>query len=145
MRYYSHCALVLLAAASSNLFVPPAMAQDWFTMSGYPELKGSDLVEISPVLTTWQKQVTLEIRTSRRSEREGYGGVKYRSYRGMAAVDCEQRKGWFLTLTFYGLPDWEGDPVRTASYRPEEAPMVFAEIPGFPADRLINAACAAVR
>ena len=145
MRYLSRLGLVLLAAASASIFATAAAAEDWFTMSGYPELKGSDLVEISPVLTTWQKQVTLEIRTSRKSEREGYGGVKYRSYRGMAAVDCELRKGWFMTLTFFGQPDWEGAPIKTASYKAEEAPMVFAEIPGLPADRLINAACAAVR
>lgn len=145
MRYFSRLVQWLLAATTTCLVAIPATAEDWFTMSGYPELKGSDLVEISPVLTTWQKQVTLEVRTSRKAEREGYGGVKYRSYRGMAAVDCELRRGWFLTLTFYSQPDWEGTPIKTASYQPEEAPMVFADIPGTPSTRLINAACAAVR
>ncbi len=79
------------------------------------------------------------------NERVGYGGVRYRSYTGLAAVDCEQRKGWFLTLTFYAQPSWQGEPAKVANYKPEEAPMVFADIPGLPADRLVSAACAAAR
>lgn len=123
----------------------PALAQDWFTISGYPELPGTDVVQISPALTTWQQQVTLEVRTTRKSERAGYGGTPYRSYSGLAAVDCAQRKGWFLTLTFYAQANWEGPATRSASFKPEEAPMAFSDIQGKPAERLVNAVCAAVR
>ncbi|MCZ2497672.1 hypothetical protein GN316_12975 [Xylophilus sp. Kf1] len=123
----------------------PVVAQDWFTISGYPELPGTDVVQISPVLTSWQQQVTLEVRTTRKADRTGYGGVVYRSYSGMAAVDCQQRKGWFLSLSFYSQPNWEGPMTRSSNFRPEEAPMVFLDIPGAPAERLINAACAASR
>lgn len=135
-----------LAALTPLAALPlPAAAQDWFTISGYPELPGTDVVQISPVLTTWQQQVTLEVRTTRKTERTGYGGVLYRSYSGMAAVDCAQRKGWFLSLNFYTRPNWEGAATKSSSFKPEEAPMVFSEIPGMPAERLINAACAAAR
>lgn len=123
----------------------PVRAQDWFTISGYPELPGTDVIQISPVLTTWQQQVTLEVRTTRKSERTGYGGIGYRSYSGLAAVDCAQRKGWFLTLNFYAQPNWEGAATRSATFKPEEAPMVFLDIPGNPSERLVNAVCAAVR
>jgi hypothetical protein len=123
----------------------PAMAQDWLTISGYPEIPDTDVVQISPVLTTWQQQVTLEVRTTRKSERTGYGSTRYRSYTGLAAVDCAQRKGWFLTLAFYAKPNWEGTATMSASFKPEEAPMVFSDIPGKPAERLVNAACAATR
>ena len=123
----------------------PAAAQDWFTISGYPELPGSDVIQISPALSSWQQQVTLEVRTTRKSERTGYGGTRYRSYSGLAAVDCMQRKGWFLTLTFYSSVNWEGPSIKSASFKPEEAPMVFSDIPGKPSERLVNAVCAAAR
>lgn len=132
-------ALALAAAATQ------ATAQDWLTIYGYPELPGTDVVQISPVLSNWQRQVTLEVRVTRKAERTGYTGVRYRSYSGIAAVDCESRKGWFLTLTFYGEPSWAGQALQTASFKPEEAPMAFSEIPGAPAVKLIGAACAAIR
>jgi len=135
--------LAIMAALAGTTM--PGAAQDWFTISGYPELPDTDVVQISPALTSWQQQVTLEVRTTRKSERTGYGGTAYRSYAGLAAVDCAQRKGWFLTLTFYAQPNWQGTAVKSASFKPEEAPMVFSDIPGKPAERLINATCAAVR
>lgn len=131
--------LVLTLAASGTA------AQDWFTISGYPELPDSDVVQISPTLSTWQHQVTLEVRTTRKTERAGYGGVRYRSYSGMAVVDCDLGKGWFLTLTFFSQTGWQGEPIKTVNYRGDEAPMVFSDIPGNPAEKLIRAACAASR
>ena len=133
-------ALLALALASTQ-----ATAQDWFTIYGYPELPGTDVIQISPVLSTWQKQVTLEVRATRKSERAGYGGVPYRSYSGMAVVDCDSRKGWFLTLAFHSEPDWHGQPSKVSNFKPDDAPMVFADIPGAPAIKVINAACAASR
>lgn len=146
MRSTATTCLKTLSVATLLIgIVLPVSAQDWFTISGYPELPGTDVVQISPALTTWQQQVTLEVRTTRKSERSGYGGTAYRSYSGLAAVDCAQRKGWFLTLTFYGQANWQGAATKSASFKPEEAPMVFSDIPGKPAERLVNAVCAAVR
>ena len=123
-----------------------AAAQDWFTIYGYPELPGTDMIQISPVISAWQQQTTLEVRVTRKVERQGYRGITYRSYAGMAAIDCSSRKGWFLTLNFYRQPDWAGEPAAVVSdFRPEEAPMAFADIPGAPSVRLIAAACAAAR
>jgi len=133
-------ALLALAGTASV-----SNAQDWFTIAGYPELPDSDVVQISPTLSTWQHQVTLEVRTTRKTERTGYGGVRYRSYSGMAVVDCDSTKGWFLTLTFFAQTNWQGEPVKAMTYRADEAPMVFNDISGNPADKLIRAACAASR
>ena len=141
----STCFQTLAVVSALITTALPVAAQDWFTISGYPELPGTDVVQISPALTSWQQQVTLEVRTTRKSERTGYGGVGYRSYSGLAAVDCVQRKGWFLTLNFYAQANWEGPAIKSATFKPEEAPMVFSDIPGKPSERLVNAVCAAVR
>jgi len=133
-------ALVFLTGAA-----PHASAQDWFTISGYPEIADSDVVQISPAISYWNGQVTLEVRATRRNERTSYSGTPYRSYSGMAVVDCESAKGWFLTLTYYAVPNWQGAPSKVATFKPDEAPMVFNDIPGAPAGKVIRAACAAAR
>ena len=137
MRFSILTALALAAT--------PVAAQDWFTVYGYPELAGTDVIQISPVISNWQGQVTLELRVTRKSERMAYSGAPYRSYTGMAAVDCQARKGWLLTATFFGQPSWQGPPSAVSSFKPDEAPMVFADIPGAPAAKVITAACAASR
>ncbi|WPB58036.1 hypothetical protein [Xylophilus sp. GOD-11R] len=129
----------------SILMATPLAAQDWLTIYGYPELAGSDVVQISPVLSTWQGQVTFEVRATRQAVRVGYSGLPYRSYRGMAAVDCQTLKGWFLTLTFFDQPSWEGAPSGSANFKPGDAAMAFNGIPGEPSAKVINAACAAAR
>jgi hypothetical protein len=119
----------------------PAWAEDWLTISGYPELPDSDVVQISPVLSGWQQQVTLEVRVTRQNQRNGYGGVLYRSFEGLAAVDCSARRGWYLRIKYFGQASWQGESVTAANFKPDEAPMVFRDIPGASADRIINAAC----
>jgi len=133
--------LIVLAAAAATR----ASAQDWFTVAGYPEIAGSDVVQISPALSHWNGQVTLEVRATRRADRTSYSGIPYRSYSGMAVVDCESTKGWFLTLTYYGEPNWQGQASKMASFKPDQAPMAFTDIPGEPAMKVIRAACAAAR
>jgi len=132
--------VILLAAAAQQ-----AGAQDWFTVAGYPEIADSDVIQISPALNHWNGQVTLEVRATRRVERIGYSGTPYRSYSGMAVVDCESAKGWFLTLTYYSNQNWQGPISKIASFKPEEAPMAFNDIPGSPALKVIRAACAVAR
>ncbi|QHJ00064.1 hypothetical protein GT347_20020 [Xylophilus rhododendri] len=141
MRLTAAIALALAPALAAS----QAAAQDWFTIYGYPELPETDVIQISPGISSWQDQVAVEVRTTRKAMRTGYGGVPYRSYQGLAAVDCNSRKGWFLTLSFYTQPAWQGTVSKTVTFKPEEAPMIFSEIPGAPAVKLITAACAAVR
>ncbi len=121
-----------------------AQVQDWLTIHGFPELEGSDVIQISPVPSIWQQQVTLDVRVTRQSMRNGYGQVPYRSFQGLAAVDCNVRKGWYMTIRYFNQPSWAGEVVKVASFKPDEAPMAFRDIPGAPADRIINAACAAL-
>lgn len=114
-------------------------------MAGYPEIADSDVIQISPTLSHWNGQVTLEVRATRRSDRTGYSGATYRSYSALALVDCSSAKGWFMTMTYYGSPNWQGPASAVTSFKPEEAPMAFNDIPGTPAAKVIRAACAAVR
>lgn len=133
------------AAIALALACTQVAAQDWFTVYGYPELPETDMIQISPALSSWQRQVTFEVRVTRKAERLGYSGVRYRSYSGLAAVDCESGKGWFLRLVFFGEPGWQGEPIKQATFNSEEAPMRFADIPGMQAAKVITAACAAAR
>ncbi|MES2183889.1 MAG: surface-adhesin E family protein [Pseudomonadota bacterium] len=136
----SFARVTVLAALLAAL---PAWAEDWLTIAGYPELPDSDVVQISPVLSGWQQQMTLEVRVTRQNQRNGYGGVPYRSFEGLAAVDCTARRGWYLTIKYFAGPSWQGESTKSVNLKPDEAPMAFRDIPGAPADRIINAACSA--
>lgn len=115
--------------------------EEWLTIHGFPELGESDLVQINPTATPWQDQVAVELRVSRSAMRTNARNISYRSYQGMAVFDCVQRKGWYLTLSYYQEPNWRGPVTARAEFKEHDSPVVFAGIPGDPSGKLLRAAC----
>lgn len=117
-------------------------ADEWFTVYGDPERTGQDLIQIRPESITHVEGelLSVEVRITRSAMRQAYGGGLYRGHWSTAVVDCEGRKGWYARMRFYGEPGWVGPVTMERSFRQDEAPVVFKDIPD-QADRLIRAAC----
>ncbi len=55
-------------------------------------------------------------------------------------MDCDGRRAWYTRMKFYEEPGWSGPVIMERSFKRDEAPVVFKDIPD-QADRLIRAAC----
>ncbi|MDA8454258.1 hypothetical protein M4R22_05740 [Acidovorax sp. GBBC 3334] len=133
-------------AAPASVAAPDGAAaaarpEEWLTIHGFPEVPDGDIVQINPTAQQWQNQITVDLRVSRSSLRTSYSKGLYRSYRGVALFDCAQRKGWYLSLQYFGEPLWQGPMTAQIDFKENEAPVTFAGIAGDPAGKLIRAAC----
>ncbi len=115
--------------------------EEWLTIQGFPEDKTGDLVQINPTQIPWQNQFTMEVRVSRSTPRSSYRKHPYRSFKGVAVIDCGTQKGWYLALNYYAEPVWQGPVTAREEFKEDEAPVSFAGIPGEPARKLITASC----
>ncbi|GKT24841.1 surface-adhesin E family protein [Acidovorax sp. SUPP3334] len=115
--------------------------EEWLTIHGFPEDKAGDVVQINPTQIPWQNQFTMEVRVSRSTPRSSYRKQPYRSFKGVAVIDCATQKGWYLSLNYYAEPAWQGTVVAREEYKENEAPVTFLGMPGEPARKLITASC----
>lgn len=115
--------------------------EEWLTIHGFPEDKAGDVVQINPTQIPWQNQFTMEVRVSRSTPRSSYRKHPYRSFKGVAVIDCSTQKGWYLSLNYYGEPAWQGPVTGREEYKENEAPVTFTGMPGEPARKLITASC----
>ncbi len=132
-----------LAALWLATLCSSSLAQEWFTVYGDPLQPQADLIEIrlaSLSLVSRADQLSVEVRVSRRSNRNAYGGGQYRSHHSVAVMDCENQVGWYTQMKFYKLPVWRGPVTMSRSFEPGSAPVAFKDIPG-EAERLVRAAC----
>lgn len=122
----------------------PSIAQEWFVVYGDHLHSENDLIEIRPSFISTVDLPKVEVRVSRSTERNAYGGGKYRSHHSTAVIDCKDQVGWYTQMDFYGLPVWRGPVTKSRTFKVGSAPVAFAEIPG-EADRLVRAACKLVK
>ncbi len=117
-------------------------ADEWFTVYGDPERTAQDLIQIRPGSLAHLEGdlLSVDVRITRSMVREAYGGGAYRAHSSTVAVDCEGRRAWYTRMKFYGEPGWSGPVRMERSFKRDEAPLVFKDIPD-QADRLIRAAC----
>ncbi|WP_298924901.1 surface-adhesin E family protein [uncultured Ramlibacter sp.] len=134
------CALAGLLA----LAVPWAQAQGiWLTVAGDPADKAVDTVQVDPIpLEVQDNARTMRVRVSRANPRTSWDGVPYRSYVADVLFDCGANTARYLSISYYALPHWPGQPSRTISYSGGEPRwMEFRQIEPNPTQRILNAAC----
>lgn len=124
-----------------------AMAQvNWLTTAGIAGDATSDYVQLDPTrLAKESGLVTIPLRVSRSHERTSQDGIKFRSFVGVAGVDCKEMTARFLRASFYTKPNFEGSSFITKEYGSTIRPVMFREIPGDHATQTVRAACAATR
>ncbi len=129
---------VLLA----TLTLTSAADGGWFTVYGDPALVERDLIQIRPESVTHLEDdlISVEVRVTRATVREAYGGGPYRGHESLVVVDCSRREAWYTRMRFYALPGWTGAASVERTFRQREAPVTFKAIPD-QADRLVRAAC----
>lgn len=136
---------LLLAAAS--LAHGAANDGNWLTIAGDPADASADYIQIDPTAVVARQGLqTIPVRVSRVRQRTTKDGVNFRSFEGIAGIDCQARSARYLESSFYAAPDFAGESFRTDVYPPtDERPMAFREIKGNPTQRIVRAACSSRR
>lgn len=116
---------------------------EWLTLSGTPGDAASSYVQVDPArigIDGAHRGVTL--RMSLAQDVTGKDGFKLRSFEARATVDCEARTARYVSATYYGLPNFVGEPVAVKQFEDDEVrPMTLPGAPPELAARTVNAAC----
>lgn len=115
----------------------------WFTLAGDPLDNGVDYIQVDPQSVVADGVLrTLKVRVSRANTRTSTDGVAFRSFQGVAEVNCEKKTARYTSATFYNQPHFAGPPVTTLNYQRDQVrPVAFRQIDGDYSQRLIRAAC----
>jgi hypothetical protein len=127
-----------------GLVLGPALAHaDWFTVAGVAGDDQEDYIQVDPTRIRFDgERRLLDVRVSRTKTRISMDGVVFRSFQGVAEVDCAQSTARYVSATFYAAPHFAGPPVTSIEYsEASRRPMAFRDISGGFAARLIRAAC----
>jgi hypothetical protein len=135
--------LKFLAWAACAVFsVAQAAATPWLTVAGDPADPLADTIQVNPLFVRKDgPQRVMEVRVSRSMERTSTDGIRFRSFHGLVAFDCEARVARFLSSQFYKAPLWR-EPGNRLEY-PESAgrPVEFRGFDPNPRDKVVQAAC----
>ena len=116
---------------------------EWLTLAGTPGDEAGSYVQVDPTSVEAdgsKRQVSL--RMSLPQDRTGREGIKYRSFRAQAEVDCETRSARYVSATYYGHPNFVGEPIAVRHFEDGDVrPMTLAGALVL-VTRTINAACA---
>jgi hypothetical protein len=127
--------LALLACASAQA--------EWLTLTGSPGDAASSYVQVDPTsveVEGTRRGVTL--RMSLAQDRTSKDGIQFRSFQARASVDCEARTARYASTTYFGQPNFVGEPVAVRHYEEDDIrPMTLAGAPPELAAKTINAAC----
>lgn len=135
---------VLLALAIIGV-LPVSAQPEWFTIAGDAGHAAGDYIQLNPAMISKESGlVTIPLRVSRASERTSQDGITFRSFVGVAGVDCNRKTVRYLQASFYKQPNFEGASFLTKEYGAVIRPVAFREIPGDHATRIMRAACTIV-
>ena len=116
---------------------------EWLTLTGSPGDAASSYVQVDPTsITIDGAHRTVLLRMSMAQERTNKDGVKFRSFLAQATVDCEARTARYASASYFGQPNFVGEPVSVKQF--EEDDIRPVRLPGAPpelAARTVNAAC----
>ncbi|MGC3986365.1 MAG: hypothetical protein QM777_17500 [Pseudorhodoferax sp.] len=127
------CAVLTVAQAAST---------PWLTVAGDPADPLADTIQINPLFVRKDgPRRVMEVRVSRSLERTSTDGIRFRSFHGLVAFDCEARVARFVSSQFYNAPLWR-DPGPRLDY-PESRwrPVEFRGFEPNPRARVVQAAC----
>jgi hypothetical protein len=116
---------------------------NWLTLVGDPRDPTADYIQLDPRSISRDKNLrTVPVRVSRVHARTSKEGIVFRSFEGLAAIDCQSRTGRILRASFYAEPDFRGIPARSVVFKPDDLrPLAFREVSGKPTQRVVQAAC----
>lgn len=128
------------------LFASAGASAEWLTLTGSPGEPASSYVQVDP--TTVQvdgAHRTVNLRLSLAQERTTKDGIRFRSFNARVDVDCEARNARYVSATYFGHPDFVGDPIAVRVFEADDVrPMALAGAPRDLAGRTVNAACSVV-
>lgn len=116
---------------------------EWLTLTGSPGDAASSYVQVDP--TTVQVDGShriVNLRLSLAQERTTKDGLRFRSFNARVNVDCEARNARYVSATYFGHPDFVGEPIAVRVFEADDVrPMTLSGAPRDLAGRTINAAC----
>ncbi|MBG6072012.1 MULTISPECIES: surface-adhesin E family protein [unclassified Polaromonas] len=116
---------------------------EWFNVMGDAANESVNTIEVdpSPVSINPESRI-MRVRVSRSEDRVNWDGVPYRSFVSDVLFDCSQATARYLSIDYYRLPAWKGEPYLRRVY-PQTEPrmMLFREVEPNPYRRIIRAAC----
>lgn len=116
---------------------------EWFNVMGDAADESVNTIEVdpTPVSITGETRI-MRVRVSRSQDRINWDGVPYRSLVADVLFDCPQVSARYLSIDYYRLPAWKGEPWLRRVYSQTEARMMqFREVEPNPYPRIIRAAC----
>ncbi|MFS2168001.1 surface-adhesin E family protein, partial [Variovorax sp. Varisp62] len=126
--------LVVLASAG--------VRAEWLTLSGTPGDAASSYVQVEPTSVEVEGSNRLvSLRMSLPEDRTERDGIRFRSFQARAKVDCETRSARYVSATYFGHPDFVGEPVAVRHFEEDDIhPMTLAGARDL-VMRTVNAAC----
>ncbi|WP_432729240.1 surface-adhesin E family protein [Variovorax sp. W6] len=116
---------------------------EWLTLAGTPGDDSASYVQVDPTSVEADGSKRLvSLRMSLPKDRTGRDGVRYRSFQAQARVDCEARSARYLSTTYFGHPNFVGEPIAVRHFEEGDVrPVTLAGALEL-VTRTINAACA---
>ncbi len=131
-----------MATADAGATVQPA----WLTIVGDPADASTVTIEVDPAPLLIQGDLrTLRLRVNVPATTSSAEGIAHRSYVSRVLFDCTNSTAQHLSVDFYSLPLWRGEPSRKVEYT-AEAPrwLQLPDVAGDPGGRIVRAACQGV-
>lgn len=116
---------------------------DWFSVMGDAADESVNTIEVdpTPVSITGETRI-MRVRVSRSQDRVNWDGVSYRSYVSEVLFDCPNNMARYLSIDYYRLPVWNGEPYLRRVYSQTELRLMqFRDVEPNPDWRIIRAAC----
>lgn len=128
------------------LFTSLGARAEWLTLTGSPGEPASSYVQVDPTTVEVNGMHRLvNLRLSLAQERTTKDGIRFRSFRARVNVDCEARNARYVSATYFGQPDFVGDPIAVRVFEANDVrPMNLSGAPRDLAGRTVNAACSVV-
>lgn len=123
--------------------LPAQATSSWFNVMGDAADESVNTIEVdpTPVAITGETRV-MRVRVSRSQDRVNWDGVPYRSYVSEVLFDCPSSMARYLSIDYYRLPAWKGEPFLRREYlQTEPRWMQFRDVEPNPYRRIIRAAC----
>ncbi|MDO8251851.1 MAG: hypothetical protein Q7T78_19345 [Rhodoferax sp.] len=116
---------------------------NWLTLVGDPKDQAADYIQLNPSgLSRDKNRRIVPVRVSRVHARTSKEGIVFRSFEGVAAIDCVSGSARILQASFYAEANFKGKPIRVEVFKPDDVrPLAFREVSGQPTQRVVRAAC----
>ncbi|BEP45179.1 surface-adhesin E family protein [Variovorax sp. 375MFSha3.1] len=126
------------------LLASTGVRAEWLTLTGTPGDAASSYVQVDPSsIEVDGSRRNVALRMNLREGRLNRDGVRFRSFQGVATVDCDARSARYVSASYFSLPNFVGEPVQVKHF--EEGDVRPVTLPGAPTEmaaRMVNAACA---